>query len=203
LPWNRLPVDIEYKNNSNDEYPPLPSTKPSASEDTRSTASSTRLTFNKDSIQKAITNSTSEWEHETKKFQAEMRQSQKYLKQSIGNLINNALATQVKKAINKTVSVFGTNANVSKHFIARSELDDIVIRISTEMATQLQAIQRVTPQKPPAKRQQLTPSSPSCNYDSSLGTQDMNDDHKGVDEACTNLFKIQYNTPPRSRPPSV
>jgi hypothetical protein len=132
-----------------------------------------------------------------------MRQSQKYLKQSIGDLINDALATQVKKIVKKTVTAFGTNANLSKHFIARSELDDIVSPISTERATQLQAIQRDTPRKPPAKRQQLTPSSPSRNYYSSLGTQDMNDDYEGVNQARTNLFEKEYDTPPRSRPPSV
>jgi hypothetical protein len=115
--WNRLPVDIEYKNNSNEEFPPLPSTKPT-SEDIRSTASSTRLTFDEDSIQKAIADSKSEWERETNKFQKEMRQSQQDLKQSIGDLINNALATQVKKLIDETVTAFGTNANLSKHFIA-------------------------------------------------------------------------------------
>jgi hypothetical protein len=72
---------------------------------------------------KAIAGSKSEWERKTKKFQAEMRQLQQDLKQSIGDLINNA------------VTAFGTNANLSKHFIARSELDGIVSRISTEMAT--------------------------------------------------------------------
>jgi hypothetical protein len=201
---NRPPVNIEYKNNNSDEeFPPLPSTKPT-SEDTCSTASSTRLTFNKDSIQKAIADSTSEWERETKKFQTEMCHSQEDLKQSIGNLINNALATQVKKIVEETVTAFGTNANLRKHFIARSELDDIVSRISTEMATQLQAIQRDTPRKPPAKRQQLTPPSPPPrNYYSSLGTQDMNDDYEDVDQACTTLFEKQYDTPPRRKPPSV
>jgi hypothetical protein len=201
--WNRPPVNIEYKNNNyNEGFPPLPSTKPT-SEDTRSTASSTRLTFNEDSIQKAIADSKSEWERETKKFQTEMRQLQEDLKQSIGDLMNNALATQVKKIVDETVTAFGTNANLSKHFIARSELDDIVSRISTEMATQLQAIQRDTPRKPPAKRQQLTPPSPSRNYYSSLGTQDMNDDYKDVDQARTTLFEKQYDTPPRRKPPSV
>jgi hypothetical protein len=151
-------------------------------EDTRSTASSTRLTFNEDSIQKAIADSKSEWELGTKKFQTEMRQSQQDLKQSIGDLINNALAPQVKQIVDETVTAFGTSANLSKHFIARSELDDIVSRISTEITTQLQAIQRDTPQPPPAKRQQLTPPSPSSkNYYSSLGTQDMNDDYDEVD----------------------
>jgi hypothetical protein len=116
--WNRPPVDIEYKNNnSNKEFPPLPSTKPTL-EDTRSTASSTSLTFNKYSIQKAIADSKSEWKRETKKFQTEMRQSQEDFKQSIGDLINNALATQVEKIVNETVTAFGTNANLSKHFIA-------------------------------------------------------------------------------------
>jgi hypothetical protein len=201
--WNRPPVDIEYKNNSNDEFPPLPSTKPSTSEDTRSTASSTRLTFNEDSIHKAIANSKSAWESDTKKFQAEMRQSQQDLKQSIGDLINNALATQVKKIVDETVTAFGTNANLSKHFIARSELDDIVSRISTEMAKQLQALNRDTPRKPPAKRQQLTPTSPSRNYYSSLGTQDMNDDYEEVNSARSNLFENDYDTPPRRKPPSV
>jgi hypothetical protein len=201
--WNCLLVDIEYKNNSNEGFPPLPSTKPT-SEDTRSTASSTRLTLNEDSIQKAIADSKSEWERETKKFQTEMRQSQQDLKQCIGDLINNALATQVKTIVDKTATAFGTNANLSKHFIARSELDNIVTRISTEMATQLQAIQRDTPQKKPEKRQQLTPPSPSSkNYYSSLGTQDMNDDYDEVDQARTNLFEKQYDTPPRRRPPSV
>jgi hypothetical protein len=201
--WNRPPVDIQYKNNnSNEEFPPLPSTKPT-SEDTRSTASSTRLTFNEDSIQKAIADSKSEWERETKKFQTEMRQLQEDLKQSIGDLINNALATQVKKIVDETVTAFGTNANLSKHFIARSELHDIVSRISTEMTTQLQAIQRDTPRKPPAKRQQLTPPSPSRNYYSSLGTQDMNDEYEDVDQARTTLFEKQYDTPPRRKPPSV
>ena len=132
-----------------------------------------------------------------------MGRSQKDLKQSIGDLINDALATQVKKVVDKTVTAFGTNANLSKHFIAQLELDNIVSRISTEMATQLQAIQRDTPRKPPAKRQQLTPPSPSRNSYSSLGTQDMHDDYEGVDQACTNLFKKEYDTPPRSRPPSV
>jgi hypothetical protein len=200
--WNRLPVDIEYKNTSTEEFPPLPSSKPT-SEDTRSTASSTRLTFNEDSIQKAIADSKSEWERETKKFQAEIRQSHQDLKQSIGDLINNALATQVKKIVDETVTAFGTNANLSKHFIARSELDDIVHRISIDMAEQLQSIQRDTPRKPPAKRQQLTPSSPSRNYYSSLGTQDMNDDYEEVDSARSNLFEKDYDTPPRRRPPSV
>jgi hypothetical protein len=46
--------------------PPLSTTKPSTSEDTGSTASSTRLTFNEDSLQKAIADSKSEWERETK-----------------------------------------------------------------------------------------------------------------------------------------
>jgi hypothetical protein len=131
-----------------------------------------------------------------------MRQSQKDLKQSIGDLINDALATQVKKVVDETVTSFGTNANLSNHFIAQSALDDIVSQISTEMATQLQAIQRDTPRKPPAKRQQLTPPSPSRNYYSSLGTQDI-DDYEGVDQARSNPSKKEYDTPPRSRPPSV
>jgi hypothetical protein len=110
-----------------------------------------------------------------------MRQSQQDLKQFIGDLINNARAPQVKQIVDETVTAFGTSANLSKHFIARSELDDIVSRISTEITTQLQAIQRDTPQKPLKKRQQLTPPSPSSkNYYSSLGTQDMNDDYDEV-----------------------
>jgi hypothetical protein len=202
--WNRPPVDIEYKNNnSNEEFPPLSTTKPSTSEDTGSTASSTRLTFNEDSIQKAIADSKSEWERETKQLQVEMRQSQQDFKQSIGVLINNALATQVKKIVDEMVTAFGTNANLSKHFIVQSELDDVVSRISTEMATQLQAIQGDPPRKPPAKGQQLTPPSPSRNYYSSLRTQDMNDDYGEVDQARSNIFEKQYDTPPRSKPPSV
>jgi hypothetical protein len=71
------------------------------------------------------------------------------------------------------------------------------------MATQLQAIQRDTPRKPPAKRQQFTPPSPSHNYYTSLGTQDMNDDYEVADQAPTTLFEKQYDTPPWRKPPSV
>jgi hypothetical protein len=69
----------------------------------------------------------------------------------LSNRINDALATQVKKIVDKMVTVSGTNANLSKHFIAWSVLDDIVSRISTEMATQLQSIQWDTPRKPLGK----------------------------------------------------
>ena len=132
-----------------------------------------------------------------------MLQSQQDVKQSIVVLINNALATQVKRIVDEMVTAFGTTANLIMHVITQSELDDVDIRISTEMATQLQAIQRDTPRKPPAKRQQLTPSSPSRNYYSSLGTQAMDDDYDEVDQTRTTLFEKQYDTPPRSRPPSV
>jgi hypothetical protein len=54
-----------------------------------------------------------------------------------------------------------------------------------------------------AESVQLTPPSPSRNYYSSLGTQDMNDDYEDVDQARTTLFEKQYGTPPWRKPPSV
>jgi hypothetical protein len=142
---------------------------------------------------KAIAENKSKWERETKKFQIEMRQSQEYLKQYIGDLINNALTTQVKEIVDETVTAFDTNANLSKHFIAGSKLDDIVSRISTESFKPFNEINRAKLRQP----QQLTPPSPSRNYYSSLGTQDMNDDYKDVDQARTTLFEKQYGIPPR------
>ena len=198
--WNRPPVDIKYKNSTNEEFPALSSGK-HASEDTRSTASSTRLTFNDDSINKAIAASKTEWERETKKFQAEIRQSQTELKHSIVDLINNALATQVKKIVDETVAAFGTNANLSQHFITRSELSDIVKNITTEMALQIQALKHDTPRKPPAKRQQLTPASPTRQDYSP--PQAMNEEYEDVAQARSNLFNNQHDPPPRVRPPSV
>jgi hypothetical protein len=63
--WNRLPVNIhiQYENSTNEDFPPLPAK--TNSDETRSTASSTRLTFNDHSIQKAIAESKSEWQADT------------------------------------------------------------------------------------------------------------------------------------------
>jgi hypothetical protein len=131
--WNRLPVNIQYENSTNEDFPPLPAK-------TNSTASSTRLTFNDNSIQKAIAESKSEWQADTRKFQDEIRASHKDLQTSIKTLIDESLATQVKKIVSATVAEFGNNENLSKHFITRQELQGIVQGFTTEMTRQIKAL---------------------------------------------------------------
>jgi hypothetical protein len=85
--WNRLPVlNTQYKNSTSEDFPPLKAK--TNSDETRPMASSTRLTFNGDLIQKGIVESKFEWQAETKQFQGEIRAShidasQKDLKTSI------------------------------------------------------------------------------------------------------------------------
>jgi hypothetical protein len=136
--WNCLPVNIQYENSTNEDFPSLPAK--TNSDETRSTASSTRLTFNDDSIQKAIAESKSEWQADSRKFQDELRASHKELQTSIKTLIDESLATQVKKIVSATVAEFGNNENLSKHFITRQELQGIVQGFTTEMTRQIKAL---------------------------------------------------------------
>jgi hypothetical protein len=198
--WNRLPIDIQYSNSTNREFPPLPTKQ--NSDETRSTASSTNLTFTDDSIKKAIAESKSEWQTETRQFQEEIRQSNTDLKLSIKTMIDESLATQVKKIVHATVTEFGNNDNLSKHFITRQELQGIVQSFTNEMTRQIQALQNQqgTPtRKPPAKKQHMSPASPT-NLD--YGTpashaHAMEADHDNDPHARGLSFGNEYDTPPR------
>jgi hypothetical protein len=195
--WNRLPIDIQYENSTNEDFPPLP-TKHN-SDETRSTASSTRLTFNDDSIQKAIADSKSEWQAETKKFQDEIRESNKDLKTSIKIMIDESLSIQVKKIVNATVTEFGNNANLSQHFITRQELQGIVQSFTLEMTRQIQELQKHdTPtRKPPsAKRQQMSPDSPNV-FEYGTPSTAMDADNDDTHHARGLSFDNAYDTPPR------
>jgi hypothetical protein len=82
-------------------------------------------------------------------------------------MIDESLATQVKKIVSATVAEFGNNENLSKHFITRHELQDTVQGFTMEMTRQIKELsQQDTPiRKPPAKRQQMSPDSPTAfNY---------------------------------------
>jgi hypothetical protein len=81
-------------------------------------------------------------------------------------MIDESLATQVKKIVSATSAKFGNNENLSQHFITQQELLGIVQGFTTEMTRQIKELsQHDTPtRKPPAKRQQMSPDSPS-NFD--------------------------------------
>jgi hypothetical protein len=196
--WNRLPIDIEYSNSTNRDFPPLPA-KPNPDE-TRSTASSTNLTFTGDSIKKAIAEAKSEWQNMTREFQAEICQSNTGLNISIKTMIDESLATQVKKIVSATVTEFGDNENLSKHFITRQELQGTVQSFTKEMTRQIQNLQNqqgTTTRKRPAKKQHMSPASPT-NFD--YGTPDshaMEEDHDNDPHARGLSFGNEYDTPPR------
>jgi hypothetical protein len=195
--WNRLPVNIQYENSTNEDFPPLPAK--TNSDETRSTASSTRLTFNDESIQKAIAESKTEWQADTRKFQDEIRASHNELRTSIKTMIDESLSTQVKKIVTATVAEFGTNENLSQHFITRQELEGIVQGFTTEMTRQIKALSQLdTPtRKPPAKRQQMSPDSPT-NFDYGTPSSTAMDEDTGDAAHARGLsFENSYDTPPR------
>jgi hypothetical protein len=195
--WNRLPVDIHNEHSTNKDFPPFPAK--TNSDKTGSTASSTRLTFNDNSIQKAIAESKSEWQANTKKFQDEIPASHKDLQTSIKTMIDESLATQVKKIVKATVAKFGNNENLSKHFITRQELQCIVQGFTTERTCQIKELsQQVTPtRKPPAKRQQMSPDSPT-NFDHGTPSSTAMDADIGDAAHARGIsFKKAYDTPPR------
>ncbi len=56
-------------------------------------------------------------------------------------MIDKSPATQVKKIVSATVTEFGDNENLSKHFITRQELQGIVQGFTKEMTRQIQDLQ--------------------------------------------------------------
>jgi hypothetical protein len=193
---NGLPFIIQYENSTNEEFPPLPAKTNSV--ETRSTASSTHLTFNNHSIQKAILESKSEWQADTRKFQDEIRASHRDLQTSIKIMIDESLATQVKKIVSATVAEFGNNENYTLHHLIGTTRH-IVQGFTREMTRQIKELsQHDTPtRKSPAKKQQLSPNSPS-NFDYGTPSSTAMDAEIGNAAHARRLsFNNSYDTPPR------
>jgi hypothetical protein len=94
---------------------------------------------------------------------------------------------------------------LSKHFITRQELQGIVQGFTTEMTRQIEALsQQDTPtRKPPAKRQQMSPDSPT-NFDYGTQASTAMDADIGDDAHASGIsFKNSYDTPPRGGPKRV
>jgi hypothetical protein len=115
-------------------------------------------------------------------------------------MIGEFLATQVKQIVNATITKFGNNDNLSKHFIARQELQGIVQSFTKELTRQIQDLQNQqgTPtRKAPAKKQHMSPASPT-NFD--YGTpysHAMEADHDNNPHARGLSFGDEYDTLPR------
>ena len=115
-------------------------------------------------------------------------------------MIDESLATQVKKIVSATVAEFGNNDNLSKHFITRQELQGIIQSFTTEMTRQIQELQHQqnTPtRKPPAKKQHMSPDSPSTFDYGTPHTHAMDTDNGDDAHARGLSFENAYDTPPR------
>jgi hypothetical protein len=89
---------------------------------------------------------------------------------------------------------------LSKHFITRQELQSTVQGFTTEMTRLFKALsQQDTPtRKPPAKRQQMSPDSPTnFDYGTQVSTAMMDTDIGNAAHARGISFENSYDTPPR------